>query len=226
MTRLNYEMICHTRQAKASLICLHGLGASGHDLMDFIRRLKFNQSDKFRYIFPHAPKRNVSICHQMMLNAWYDIYGLEKHSRQDEIGIQQAIQWINEIIEQEHQQNIPYDHIFLSGFSQGGALALATGIQSIYKLGGMIALSTYLPIADKLLSQRLNINKPPIFIAHGREDTVVPFEFGQLAYWQLQQHQYDISWFEYPIGHQIGLSEINDIANWLEKRLPHTTLSD
>jgi phospholipase/carboxylesterase len=205
---------------KASVIWMHGLGADGYDFENLATELKLPNSLSIRFIFPHAPIRPVTLNGGVKMRAWYDIFGLNAESREDEKGLWESHQQIAELIEQEHLRGIPRKRIFLGGFSQGGALALFTGTRYASELGGIIGLSTYLPLAKKLVLEK-NPSKIdlPVFLAHGTQDPIVPFEWGKMVYDILSELDYSVEWHEYPIAHQLCAAEMNDIRIWLEKNL-------
>lgn len=216
---LDFEVIEAHTETKASVIMLHGLGASGHDLMTIVSQLQLPDTLGFRFIFPHAPVQPVTLSMGMSMRAWYDIYGLDRNSRQDVAGVKAAIQWIGDLIQEECQsQQLESRQIFLAGFSQGGALALGTALQYPKRLAGVVALSTYLPIANHLLANLSLANRDmPIFVAHGTQDDVVSFDFGELACQHLRHHGYPVTWRDYPMAHVICPQELTDINTWLQK---------
>ena len=207
------------KTAVGSIIWLHGLGADGHDFADIIQQLNLPKDLHLRFIFPHAPLRPITINAQIRMRAWYDIYSLECLNYEDEIGIIHTQQSINKLIEQEIAEGVCPKNIILAGFSQGGAIALYTGLRYSKLLGGILALSTYLPLADKFSEEANKANQDvPIFMAHGNADLVLPFIFGYQTFQRLKQLNYLIEWHDYPIGHQISLEETKTIGKWLTNR--------
>ena len=116
--------------ANYSIIWLHGLGANGHDFEPIVPELKLPQDKKVRFILPHAPEIPVSINAGMVMHAWYDIASLDFLTGQDELGIRVSETLLRKLIEREIARGVPAEHIFLVGFSQGGALALPAGPNS------------------------------------------------------------------------------------------------
>lgn len=202
-------------KASAVVVMLHGLGADGGDLSELANYLQLT-SAPIRFIFPSAPLLPVSLNGGMLMPAWYDILGLTADSRQDKEGILKAKDHIELLIHQEHEKGISYDQIYLGGFSQGGALALYAGLHCSERLGGVIGLSTYLPIADSLspLHQAL-----PVFLAHGSHDPVVPFAWGEIAAHQLRGFGCEVDWHSFPIEHTINMDEVAKLKQWLELRI-------
>jgi phospholipase/carboxylesterase len=197
---------------KTSIIWLHGLGADGHDFVDIVPQLNLPKEFAIRFVFPHAPIRPVTINAGFKMRAWFDLYGLDADSPQDEPGIKQAQQLTEQLINQELSLGIPSERIVLAGFSQGGAVALQCGLHYPQQLAGILVLSGFLPLADKLNT----INKSvPIIMAHGEYDDVVPIKFGELSKNKLIEHGCKVSWHSYPMGHQVCLEEIHDISYWL-----------
>jgi phospholipase/carboxylesterase len=206
--------------AQVSIICLHGLGTSGHDLVSLAEELKLPAHLAVRFIFPHAPRRPVSLSSGLSMPAWYDIHGLQLQSIEDEVGIRGAATQIGELIEREQTRGIDSKHIFLAGFSQGGALSLFTGLRYPKPLGGIIALSCYLPLANKLNEEVNPVNQLiPIFLAHGVADPVVPIIWAQYSRRILAEIDNEVSWHEYPMMHQLCDTEIRDVSHWITKRL-------
>lgn len=203
-----------------SVIWLHGLGADGHDFAPIVPELVDPAWPALRFVFPHAPVRPVTINNGMSMRAWYDIIGFDAHARQDEAGIRASIGEVEALIAREHARGVPSERIFLAGFSQGGAIALAAGLRHAGKLAGIVALSTYLPIAGTLAAERSAANAAtPIFQAHGNADPVVALPRGSASRDALQALGYAVDWHTYPMAHAVCAEEIDDLRRWLGRRL-------
>lgn len=206
--------------AKACVIWLHGLGASGHDFVPIVPELGLNDNHAIRFIFPHAPLRPVSLNFNMKMPAWYDIYAIELHSKEDEPGIIQAAQSVHRIIEQQIDQGIKPNKIILMGFSQGGGLAIYSGLHCQHPLAGIGVLSGYLPLGECLLPANQVANgETPILLMHGTEDAVLPIVFAEISLQRLQQQGYKTEWKTYPMEHTVNLPQINEISEWIRNRL-------
>ena len=205
----------------ASVIWLHGLGADGHDFEDIVPQLLLPAAMPTRFIFPDAPIRSVTINGGYMMRAWYDIYeDISLDAEQDEEGVKSSATLLSLLIDQEMQRGIASERIILAGFSQGGAVALYTGLTSTRPLGGVMALSTYLPLAYQLNDQNTFAqNLPSIFMAHGRHDMVVPFSFAQASQQQLKSLGFTVDWNTYEMEHSMNAEEIFAIREWLIERL-------
>jgi phospholipase/carboxylesterase len=215
-----YVEISPTTAARASIIWLHGLGADGYDLADIVSQLNFPAHLGIRSLFPHAPIRPITLNNGYPMRGWYDILGLDKHSNEDEQGIYAAEQSIHALIAHEESRGIPSHRIILMGFSQGGALALYSALRYPKTLGGVAALSAYLPIASTLTATANPTNKTiPILLAHGTKDMLVPYEFGEHARESLEKLHYTVQWHTYPMEHNICSQEIEDISTWLQSIL-------
>lgn len=218
MPTLEFEEITSKLPATHSVIWLHGLGADGHDFTGIVPELRLPTSAAVRFIFPHAPHRPVTINSGMTMRAWYDLYALDNRMLEDELGIRQAFGYISELIEHENARGIDYKNIILAGFSQGGALALFSGLRYPKQLAGIIALSTYLPLPTTLAKEGQPANKNiPIFMAHGIMDPVVPLVFARASRTILTSLDYKIEWHDYPMAHSVCADEIHDISQWLNK---------
>jgi phospholipase/carboxylesterase len=206
----------------ACVIWLHGLGADGNDFAGITNQLQLPENLGIRFIFPHAPKRPVTLNNGFMMRAWYDIYSLNDLNEEDRAGILSSEQSITQLIHQQLAAGISASRIILAGFSQGGALALHTGLHFPRPLGGILGLSTYLPLLKHFDVQKLTHNQEmAIFLAHGRLDDILPYALGEITRDLLQKAGYCIEWHSYPIAHQVCLPEIADISRWLQKILDH-----
>jgi phospholipase/carboxylesterase len=203
-----------------SVIWLHGLGADGHDFAPIVPELVAPQWPALRFVFPHAPVRPVTVNGGMSMRAWYDIYGFDLLARQDEAGVRASIAQVEALIAREQERGVPSERILLAGFSQGGAIALAAGLRHPQKLAGIIALSTYLPIADSLAAERSAANATvPIFWGHGTLDPVVILQRGLDSRSLLETLGYQVAWHTYPMPHAVCPEEIADLRRWIGERL-------
>ena len=200
------------------IIWLHGLGASGDDFVSIAEQI--NLPLAVRYIFPHAPMRPVTINGGAVMPAWYDIAASNIGTLQDKAGMQASQTAIEILIAQEKQRGIQAKNIFLAGYSQGGAVVLHTGLRHAEKLGGILALSTYLPLAESLADEATaHARQSPIFMAHGTRDTVVSFSFGKMSATKLREHGCEVEWHEYDMPHSVCAEEVSDIEAWLTRQL-------
>jgi phospholipase/carboxylesterase len=203
-----------------SVIWLHGLGADGHDFAPIVPELVAPGWPALRFVFPHAPVRPVTVNGGMAMRAWYDIKGLDIASQEDEAGIRASIAAVRALIAREQARGVAPGQIVLAGFSQGGAIALAGGLRLDESLAGIIALSTYLPLAGSLAAERSAANAAvPIFQAHGQADPVVPLALGSASRDALLALGYRVDWHVYPMGHAVCPQEIADLRAWLGSRL-------
>ncbi len=197
-----------------SVIWLHGLGADGHDFEPIVPALTL--SVPMRFIFPHAPERAVTINQGMTMRAWYDILSLDRFSVEDEAGIRASEALVTELIEAELARGIRARRIILAGFSQGGAIALHTGLRYPQTLAGIMALSAYLPLRGSIESERTAANaETSIFMAHGSDDPVIPEGLAADSSSVLESHGYAVEWHSYPMAHQVCAEEVNDISRWI-----------
>ena len=207
-------------EARYSVIWLHGLGADGHDFEPIVPELRLPFQDQVRFIFPHAPMRAITINAGMHMRAWYDIVGLTREDAEDEQGVRASAEQVIQLIQRENQRGIPAERLILAGFSQGGAIALHTALRYPERLAGIMALSTYIPIAGTLERERSPANQDtPIFMAHGTYDQVLPFEMGSQSKFYLDRLGYDVAWHEYPMQHQVCYEEIEAISQWMQRVL-------
>lgn len=201
-----------------TIIWMHGLGADGHDFEPVAQMLNLPH---IKFILPHAPYRRVTLNNGYEMRAWFDIFGLQPDSPQDEAGINQMQVTINSMIESEIAQGIPSNRILLAGFSQGGAMALHIATRFEQPLAGVLALSTYLPLKNQLKERQHPANKHlPIWMAHGRHDSVITLATAQSSKRMLEAAGYEVEWHEYEMPHSVCEEEINDIRDFLLRVLP------
>jgi phospholipase/carboxylesterase len=203
-----------------AVIWLHGLGADGNDFGPIVPELVAKDWPGIRFVFPHAPRRPITINGGMPMRAWYDITGMEIAQRQDEAGIRASMAQVETLIAREVERGIPAERIFLAGFSQGAAMVLSAGLRHARRLAGVVALSGYLPLDQQLLAERSSANADvPIFIGHGSLDPVVPQTLGMLSRDFLRAQGYTVDWHGYPMAHQVCTEEITDLRHWIGARI-------
>ena len=204
----------------ASVIWLHGLGADGNDFPPIVPELRLPESLRLRFVFPHAPVRPVTINNGMRMRAWYDIAAADLSNRADLAGVRQSQSLLEALIAHERARGIAASRILLAGFSQGGAIALYTGVRHAERLAGIIALSTYLVAVDRLAAEASAANRAlPIFMAHGTADPIVRYEWGEASRQVLEAAAYPVEWHSYRMEHQVCLEEILALGVWLTRVL-------
>lgn len=208
------QITTHAHPPEFSVIWLHGLGADGSDFAPIAKELSLPLP--IRFIFPHARTMPVTINNGYVMRAWYDVYALDIAARQDEAGIRQSQAEIESLIANEMSRGIRPEHILLAGFSQGGAIALQTALRHPHRLAGVMALSCYLPLADRLAKERSAASlQLPIFMAHGTDDTVISIKTANTSRTFLQQAGYSVEWHEYAMPHSVCAAELADIRAYI-----------
>jgi phospholipase/carboxylesterase len=200
-------------EPRAAVIWLHGLGADGHDFEPIVPELELEQA--VRFVFPHAPMRPVTINNGMRMRAWYDIFQFGG-GPEDEVGIRASQKIVETLIGAEKGKKI-----VLAGFSQGGAIVLQAALRHAEALAGVLALSTYLPLAAKVQAEASSANRAiPIFMAHGQYDEIIPLDRAEASRDALQRLGYAVEWHAYPMPHSVCAPEIADISRFLNRVLP------
>ncbi len=209
------------RKADSAVIWLHGLGADGHDFVPVVPELGLPASLAVRFVFPHAPPIPVSLNFGMVMPAWYDIGGPDlRRTKHDESGIRKSAARVEALVLRERERGVPANRIVLAGFSQGGAVAIHTALRHGERLAGLVALSTYLVLDDKLDAERSDANRDlPILQCHGTMDPMVPEDRGRECRDKLQSLGYAVSWHAWPMEHQVCAQEIGVIGAFLRERL-------
>jgi len=202
-----------------AVIWLHGLGADGHDFVDVVPALGLRDTP-LRFVFPHAPMMAVTINHGMVMRAWYDVRGDAGVRREDEPGVRASQARIEALIAREKARGVAAERLVLAGFSQGGAMALHTGLRHPERLAGVMALSCFLPLADRVAAEASAANRDvPIFMAHGTHDPLIPLARAVQARDTLVSLGYRVEWHQYPMPHSVCDAEVLDIADWLRRIL-------
>jgi phospholipase/carboxylesterase len=203
-------------KAQRSIIWLHGLGADGHDFEPLVPDLKLPESAAIRFVFPDAPQRAVTINGGMRMSAWYDIVTPDFRVNEDAAGIRHSQAQIDALIDHEIERGVAANHIVLAGFSQGGAVALHTGLCYPRALAGIMVLSGYLPLAPRVANEYSTANRAiPVFMAHGEYDPIVPLTLAEQSLQQLEALGYQPEWHCYEMQHSVCPEEIRDISRWL-----------
>ncbi len=203
-----------------SVIWLHGLGADGNDFVPIAHELDLHGCPAIRFIFPHAPTMPVTINGSYVMRAWYDILGTDLVRREDEAGLRNSQKLVEQLIANEKARGIPAERIILAGFSQGCAMTLQTGLRYPEKLGGLLCLSGYVPIAATVAAERSAANRDtPIFMAHGSGDPVIQISRATQSRDFLQSLGYKVEWHEYAMPHAVCPEEIDDIGAWFRRVL-------
>jgi len=204
----------------ATVVWLHGLGADGNDFVSIVPELGLPKNHGIKFVFPHAPVQPVTINNGMPMRAWYDILSLTRMEKRDVTGTQNSAARIAGLLDAERAAGIASEKLILAGFSQGCAMTLYTGLRYPHRLGGLLALSGYLPLHDRLAAEAAPANKDlPILMCHGQYDPVLPMVLGKSSAEILGAAGYPVDWREYPMQHQVCMEEIEDIGGFLRQQL-------
>jgi phospholipase/carboxylesterase len=205
---------------RAAIIILHGLGASAQDFVPFVDEIDLAPVGPVRWVFPDAPVRPVTINGGMRMPAWFDLFGLDFASREDERGLRASAADVQALVDREVARGIPPGRIVLGGFSQGCAMTLLAGLRAPQRLAGLLGMSGWLPLAATTAVERHAANAAtPVLLAHGRFDPVVPFQAAVMSRDLLAALGQPVEWHEYPMQHNVMPEEVADIQAWLRRVL-------
>jgi phospholipase/carboxylesterase len=219
MELLSHVEIATGADPLGTVVWMHGLGADGWDFVPIVRELDLSGDLPLRFIFPHAPVRPVTINNGYEMRAWYDVAMADFGRLPDEQGIRQSQAQVEAFLAREKSRGIPASRIVLAGFSQGGAIALQAGLRHAEALAGILALSTYLPLAESLDREAAGANeRVPVFMAHGTQDPVIPLALAQSSRATLQARGLAPEWHDYPMPHSVCAEEVGHISAWLRAR--------
>ena len=208
------------KKAQWSVIWLHGLGADGHDFESIPPYLQLDPRQDVRFVLPHAPSIPVTLNGGMRMPAWYDIRDGDLRTRHDEAGILRSAEHVRALLAREQQRGVATNHVFLAGFSQGGAIAVHTALRIPQPLAGIIALSTYLVLGDRLPAELQSANRGiPVFAAHGTQDPMVDSRRGVELKETLEKLGCRVEWHTYPMEHSVCMEELADIGAWMNRQM-------
>jgi phospholipase/carboxylesterase len=204
----------------AAVVWLHGLGADGNDFVPIVEEMRLPPSLSLRFVFPHAPVRAVTLNNGFRMRAWYDIAPGDITQRADISGVRASQAQVEALIAREAARGIAARRIVVAGFSQGGVIALHTGLRHAERLAGIVALSTYVVRPDLLASEASAANRDvPIFMAHGTADPMVRLEWGEAGHQALAAAGYRVEWHTYPMPHSVVWEEIEAVSAFLARVL-------
>jgi phospholipase/carboxylesterase len=202
-----------------TILWLHGLGADGHDFAPIVPELVRPDWPGIRFVFPHAKVRPVTINGGVPMRAWYDISSQSIEQRADESGVRDSVAEVDALIGRERDRGVPASRVVLVGFSQGGAVALASGLRREAGVAGIASLSAYLPLAAQTAAEITPAGRAtPVFLGHGSQDPVVSLSLGQRSRQALETLGVQVQWRAYPMGHSVCADEIRDLGDWLTLR--------
>ncbi|KAK8104007.1 acyl-protein thioesterase 1 [Apiospora kogelbergensis] len=214
----------------ATVIFIHGLGDTGYGWADAVENWRRrSRLDEVKFILPHAPQIPITCNGGMRMPGWFDIFALggrpdDLRKNQDAKGIEVTRDYLRDLVKAEMDGGIPAERIVLGGFSQGGAMSLMTGLTSNVKLGGIIGLSSWLPLDDKLPDylKEYDLNREtPIMMCHGDSDPVVPTAFGKWSSEALKEQGFKVTFTLYPgMAHSACVEELDEVQDFLSKCLP------
>jgi len=219
---LGDSVVVETGQGRprASVVWMHGLGADATDFEPLVPQLRLPPRLPVRFVFPQAPVRPVTVNAGYRMRAWYDILGFAANAPEDAAGIAESTRRIHALLDRERDAGVEPSRIVVAGFSQGGAVALHAALRYRERLGGLLALSTYLPLRERLTRESSIENRDlPILMCHGRFDPVLPLQFGEWSRDALRAAGFRVEWIAYPMQHELCMPQIADLAAWLAARL-------
>lgn len=204
----------------ASVIWMHGLGDTGHGWSQVVPELGLPPTLAVRFVFPHAPSMPVTLNQGYVMPAWYDVLAADFQSRADLAGVRASRERIEALVAAERARGVPASRIVLAGFSQGGVIALYTGLRHAERLAGIVALSTYVVDPATFAAEASVANRDvPIFMAHGRRDPVLPFALGEASRRALEAGGWRVEWHAHDMEHSAVIEEIRAVGGFLARVL-------
>ncbi|MDO5531749.1 molybdopterin adenylyltransferase [Sutterella sp.] len=197
-------------------IWLHGMGVDNKDFATFPDEIVHFDGPSCRFVLPNAPIREMALHPGYPLRAWYDLPGRSIDDNEDAINIRDSARRVTQLIDEIEAQGVPRNRIVLGGFSQGAAISLFAGLRMERPIGGIVALSGYLPLAGHLYSEVTTAGRQtPVFMGHGEFDSVVPLVTARRSAEVIAQVDSDLVARTYPMEHELCPDEMHDLAAFL-----------
>jgi phospholipase/carboxylesterase len=208
------ELHPHT-PATASVIWLHGLGASGNDFVPVIPMLLLPREPAIRFVFPHAPSMPVSVNNGYVMPSWFDILELGEERKFNPAQLLASAAEVHKLIDREIARGIPSDRIMLAGFSQGGAVNFQAALTYDKPLAGLLALSTYFPSHDAIEVHPANAGLP-ILLCHGSNDPVLPISMAMNSRRYLERLGLHPDFRTYFMAHEVCGEQLEDVSKFIQ----------
>ncbi|KZY95305.1 carboxylesterase [Oleiphilus sp. HI0072] len=202
----------------ASIIWLHGLGANGNDFVPIVEELALPEGLGIRFIFPNASEIPITVNAGYIMPAWYDILELTEERVINHEQLQSSVKNIQTLIDREIERGIKSERIIVMGFSQGGAVAYHAALTYPSPLAALAGLSTYFPQEDSFDTAPAN-SQLPVLICHGTHDPMVVERQGKKAAAILEARGHTVQYLNYPMEHEVCLSEIQDLSRFFQAHL-------
>lgn len=211
-------IVAATAKHTATVIFLHGLGDTGHGWASAIAAIR---PPFAKVICPTAPTMKVTLNSGLKMPSWFDLKSLDASGEEDEPGIKKAAEGVHALINAEINSGIPSERIVLGGFSQGGALALYSALTFPNKIGGVMALSCWLPLHKQFPGIIKGNKDTDILQCHGDCDPLVPYKWGQMTASYLKQFSSKVDFRTFRgLGHSSNDEEMADLKTFVEKAIP------
>jgi len=209
-TSLIHRVLPPVRQEPAYplLILLHGRGADELDLLGLSDYL----DDRLLIVSAQAPFAfgNGGF-------TWYEMdkKGMPKPSMFTR-SYEALSTFVNDVI---NGYPVQKTNVFLLGFSMGTVMSFSLSLTQPELVRGVVANSGYVPEGTHLQFRWSEVNHHHYFIAHGIHDPVIPIGFARRANELFQKSKATVLYKEYPMVHQIGEDQLNDLSSWLTRLL-------
>jgi len=191
-----------------AIFLFHGYGSDEKDLLPLVEDFK-----ETYHIF--------SLCGPITIFPGYaywifDEYGTSNSVEFDE-AIESAQSFINKAIE---EYNLNSKNIVLLGFSQGAMLAQSLALAMGERISKVVALSGYVPdFVKEEKYEKKSVEHLKIFISHGVNDMVVPYQLGEATRDYFKSLGADITFKSYDSGHFVTLENKNDLVKFIKEEL-------
>ena len=197
-----------------TVVLLHGYGSRAEDWLQFEERWQFPANTK--RIYPEAPLRGPWSGQRGWW--WLHLYTsvtpetqMPDLSRTTPGGIKVASRLVRNAIRDVARP------IVLGGFSQGAMTSAEIAFQTDQDLAGLILLSGTTVNEEAWAEHFAGRRRLPILIAHGRQDTVLPFAIMERFQQRLKAFGIDVTWVPFDGGHEIPPVVVNAVSAFVNR---------
>jgi phospholipase/carboxylesterase len=197
-----------------AVVLLHGWGASGDDLVPLAEQFA---RPRARFFVPAAPLVEGSGRAWWHLDAERPAHATDGvmpdgyRPRPQVSAVRRSVQSLLRTIKSRYAP----DRLVLGGFSQGAMLSLDIALAADPPVDRVAVLSGSL-LADSLDGLRSpRSSRPLVFMSHGRQDPLLPFQGSERAKQTLEQRNFAVSWHPFDGGHEIPRAVVEPLKTFV-----------
>jgi len=194
------------------LLLLHGIGSNEHDLYGLAPFL----DERFLIISVRAPN-TLGPGSYAWFEADFTPQGPVINPEQAEASRKTLITFLKEAIT---AYGADPKQVYLMGFSQGAIMSASVALTQPELIAGAVLMSgRILPEIQPLIASSEELSGFPFLVVHGTVDMVLPITHGRASRELLSSLPVDLTYHEYPMGHEVNQESLSDVTTWLTEQL-------